>query len=234
MGRIEKTVFISYRRTNFPWALSIFQNLTQYGYDVFFDVHGITSGDFERVILQNIWARAHFLVVLTPSTLERCEEPDDWLRREIETALASQRNIVPLMLEGCNFSTPTIANQLTSTLAPLKHYNALEVPELYFAEAMQRLRDGYLNVPLDTVLHPASPLAKQKAKIQQAATAAALTPAPMRKQRLIDERTRQCHEVLANPHLSTKEKISIFLDVYCMFKSLERGNELRDVLLQYP
>ena len=28
MERIEKTVFISYRRTNFPWALAIFQDLS--------------------------------------------------------------------------------------------------------------------------------------------------------------------------------------------------------------
>jgi len=27
MERIEKTVFLSYRRTNFPWALAIFQDL---------------------------------------------------------------------------------------------------------------------------------------------------------------------------------------------------------------
>ena len=30
----EKTVFISYRRTNFPWALNIYQYLTKNGYDV--------------------------------------------------------------------------------------------------------------------------------------------------------------------------------------------------------
>ncbi len=46
MGRVEKTVFISYRRSNAPWALAIFQNLTQHGYDVFFDYLGIASGDF--------------------------------------------------------------------------------------------------------------------------------------------------------------------------------------------
>ena len=61
MERIEKTVFPSYRRTNIPWALAIFQNLTQHGYDVFFDYNGIASGDFESVILGNITARAHFL-----------------------------------------------------------------------------------------------------------------------------------------------------------------------------
>jgi hypothetical protein len=71
MGRIEKTVFISYRRTNVPWALAIYQDLTSHGYDVFFDYAGIASGDFERVILENISGRAHFLVLLTPSALER-------------------------------------------------------------------------------------------------------------------------------------------------------------------
>jgi hypothetical protein len=54
MERIEKTVFLSYRRTNSPWALAIFQNLTLHGYDVFFDYDGIASGDFERVILENL------------------------------------------------------------------------------------------------------------------------------------------------------------------------------------
>src|ERR1039457_4292960 len=100
MERIEKTVFISYRRTNFPWALAIFQDLTQHGYDVFFDFTGLASGDFESVILENIHSRAHFLVLLTPSALERCGAPGDWLRLEIEDAIDSRRNIVPLMLEG--------------------------------------------------------------------------------------------------------------------------------------
>jgi TIR domain len=95
MERVEKTAFLSYRRTNIPWALAISQNLTHHGYDVFFDYNGIASGDFERVILENIKARAHFLVVLTPSALERCDDPADWLRREIETALASLASAIP-------------------------------------------------------------------------------------------------------------------------------------------
>ena len=37
MGRVEKTVFISYRRTNVAWALAVHQALTQHSYDVFFD-----------------------------------------------------------------------------------------------------------------------------------------------------------------------------------------------------
>src|SRR5713226_3152593 len=175
MERIEKTVFLSSRHTNIPWALAIFQNLTQHGYDVFFDYNGIAGGDFERVILGNITARAHFLVLLTPSALERCDDPADWLRREIETALATQRNTVPLMLEGFDFGTPKIASQLTGTLAALKHYNGLSIPRAYFLEAMERLRGRYLNVPLTAVLHPASASAQQAATEQK--TAAGVAPA---------------------------------------------------------
>ncbi len=173
MERVEKTVFLSYRRTNFPWALAIFQDLTQHGYDVFFDYNGAASGDFESVILGNIKARAHFLVLLTPSALERCDDPADWLRREIETALTNQRNIVPLMLEGFDFGTPRITSQLTGTLAPLKAYNGLSIPPEYFMEAMGRLRDRYLNVPLTAVLHPVSAPVKQATTEQKAAADAA-------------------------------------------------------------
>src|SRR5580658_5665112 len=173
MERIERTVFLSYRRTNVPSALAIYQNLTHHGYDVFFDYSGIAAGDFERIILENVTARAHFLVVLTPSALERCGDPSDWLRREIETALSSQRNIVPLMLEGFDFGTPKIARKLTGKLAALKHYNGLSIPPEYFMEAMGRLRDRYLNVPLTAVLHPASTSVQRAATEQKAAADAA-------------------------------------------------------------
>jgi Flp pilus assembly protein TadD len=175
MERVEKTVFLSYRRTNIPWALAIFQNLTQQGYDVFIDYTGIASGDFEGTILGNITARAHFLVLLTPSALERCDDPADWLRREIETALDTHRNIIPLMLEGFDFGTPKIATQLTGKLATLKHYQGLSIPPECFMEAMARLRDRYLNVPLKAVLHPASPPAQQAATEQKAEADAAPT-----------------------------------------------------------
>src|SRR5262245_22547117 len=127
MARVEKTVFISYRRTDVFQALAIFQALTHTGYDVFFDFEGVASGDFGRVILENIKSRAHFLVLLTPSALDRCVEPEDWLRREIEEALDTQRNIVPLMFEGFNFNSPAITSRLTGKLALLKKYNGLRI-----------------------------------------------------------------------------------------------------------
>jgi tetratricopeptide (TPR) repeat protein len=146
MGRIEKTVFISYRRTNVPWALAIYQNLTMHGYDVFFDYQSIDSGNFEKVILENIKARAHFLVILTPSALERCKEPGDWLRREIETAMDEKRNIVPLMLDSFDFGSSLVTQALTGKLTALSNINGLRVYSEYFFEAMDKLRERYINL----------------------------------------------------------------------------------------
>jgi tetratricopeptide (TPR) repeat protein len=167
--QVEKTVFISYRRTNVFNALAIYQNLTAHGFDVFFDYESIKSGSFEQIILNQIAARAHFVVLLTPSALERCNEPGDWLRREIEHALDSKRNIVPLMFEG--FSFRDVQQYLTGRLAILSSYNAITVPAEYFDAAMHRLRNDFLNVSLDVVLHPTT--ASDRVTVQQVQAAAA-------------------------------------------------------------
>jgi len=123
-----------------------------HGYDVFFDYQSIDSGNFEKVILENIKARAHFLVVLTPSALERLKEPNDWLRREIETAMDEKRNIVPLMLESFDFGSPLVTQALTGKLAVLKSYNGLRVYSEYFFEAMDKLRERYMNVEVSGIV----------------------------------------------------------------------------------
>ena len=178
MARIEKTVFISYRRTDVYTALAVYENLKNQGYDIFFDYRSIASGDFEQVISSNIRARAHFLLILTPTALDRCNEPGDWLRREIELAIDEKRNIVPLFFKGFRFggsSTSGISKWLrfgkpevlTGKLRNLSRYNGLNVHEDYFDEAMVRLRTEYLSKPLDMVLHPVSTQVRKVVKEEQ-------------------------------------------------------------------
>ena len=169
IAHIEKTVFISYRRTNLPWAITIYQNLAANGFDVFFDYNSIKSGDFEQIIVQNVKGRAHFVVLLTPSALERCSEPGDWLRHEIELAIDEKRNIVPLFFEGFSFSNPSVSKYLTGNLELLKKYNGMTVPAEYFEAAMSKLRNEFLSVPLNTVLHPVSNKVEKAVKVQQSA-----------------------------------------------------------------
>ena len=152
MGITPKTVFISYRRTNFYTALAVYQDLTAHGYDVFFDYESIDSGDFETVIFENIRYRAHFVVILSPSALERLGEKNSVMRREVELAIDENRNIIPLMMESFDFGSPSAKAALTGKLEALSSYNGLKlVPEYIFA-GMEKLR-RFLNVELEAVRH---------------------------------------------------------------------------------
>ena len=188
MARIEKTVFISYRRKDVYTALAVYENLKNQGYDVFFDYRSISSGDFEQIITSNIRARAHFLLILTPTALDRSNEPGDWLRREIELAIDEKRNIIPLFFKGFRFDVPSVSEKLTGRLKNISRYNGLNVHEDYFDEAMRRLRTQYLNEPLDTVLHPVSNEVQEVVNEEKLAADKAL------EQKEVSKRVREEHD----------------------------------------
>jgi hypothetical protein len=65
-----------HQRHDIALAIERSLNLTAHPVPVFMDYDGIASGNFDAVILENIRARAHFLVLLTPTALERCSDPE--------------------------------------------------------------------------------------------------------------------------------------------------------------
>lgn len=167
MSQIENTVFICYRRANAFHALAVYQDLTQNGYDVFMDYQNIDAGDFEHIIMENIKGRAHFIVILTPSALERCAQKEDWLRREVEYALDHKRNIIPLTFESFDYNSPAIKPYLTGRLALLTRYQAQRVPVDFFDAAMDKVRHRFLDKPVDTIIHPMSTDAQRIVQQQQ-------------------------------------------------------------------
>lgn len=172
-----KTVFISYRREVSSYiARAVFMDLRAHGYDVFMDVESINAGEFGRVIQHQIAARAHFVVILGPGSVERCVEADDWLRREIETALDHRRNIIPLLCD--NFSFAASGRYLTGRLAQLANFNGVNVHHDYFDEAMTRLRTRFLAQPPAVALAPLS--TQEQQVVRETIAAIASQPVPTR------------------------------------------------------
>lgn len=143
----QKTVFISYRRsTSKHLARSIYQNLKMNDWDAFFDVNSIDSGDFDRIILSQIGARAHFILLISPGSLERCANSGDWVLREIEEALRLERNFVPIIEEATDFDRE-VAYLPASIRAEVSKKNGIRLLHDYFDEGLERLRTRFLKAP---------------------------------------------------------------------------------------
>ena len=113
-------VFISYRRSGGEYTAKILRDrLEDMGYRVFFDVESLRSGYFNTKLYSVIDECRDFLLILSPGALDRCANPDDWVRLEVERALAQEKNIIPIMLRGFDFP-----QQLPESLEHLRFYPA--------------------------------------------------------------------------------------------------------------
>ena len=95
-------IFISYRRKGAGAGVAgeLQAKLENLGYKVFLDVDKIGSGQFPTQIKQAITECKDFLLVLSPGTLDRCVDEEDWVRREIILAQEMNKNIVGIGLPG--------------------------------------------------------------------------------------------------------------------------------------
>lgn len=92
-------VFVSYRHASAKTeAHLIFAALESQGIRVFVDDAQPGPGELKQVILPEVVARPNFVLLLSEETLIRCQEPKDWVRAEIEQAMAHRRNIIPVDL----------------------------------------------------------------------------------------------------------------------------------------
>ncbi len=90
-------IFISYRRDGGKeLARPLKSELELRGYRVFLDFDELKDGVFDRRIMEAIDAAPIFMVILSPHALDRCVNADDWVRREIEYALAHDRHFIPV------------------------------------------------------------------------------------------------------------------------------------------
>jgi tetratricopeptide (TPR) repeat protein len=173
----SKTVFISYRRSiNWAHARLVFDELRKRGYDVFMDVENLGSGDFEHIILQEIKARAHFIVMLSIPALKRCSEPQDWLRREIEYAMDNGRNIVPIRIDSFDFKHAK--KYLTGKLDRLHRYNGPSLNAEYFDKAIDNLVNRFLVQPVYAPITP--PTADTQNEVARIIKDIAAQPEPTR------------------------------------------------------
>ena len=135
--------FISYRRdTGIDFAARLNERFSKEGYDCFFDVERMRSGRFDKQLYSKIEQSTNFIIVLSPNALDRCKNRGDWVRLELEKAIALNKNIVPVFMPKFSFPDDmpdTIS--VVSTMQGVNYVHGRDGFNKLFAELLSYMVD---------------------------------------------------------------------------------------------
>jgi TIR domain-containing protein len=144
-------IFVSYRRSDSQgWAGRLGERFARAFGDValFFDIESIAPGDdFVEAIDRSLAESEVALVLIGPGWLtaslpdgrRRLDDPGDFVRLEIETALARKVRVIPVLLGG---TAMPAQEKLPASLAPFARRNAFELSDLRWDYDCERLLDA--------------------------------------------------------------------------------------------
>jgi hypothetical protein len=133
---VQHTIFISYRRDDSEGETGrLFDDLTRaYGSDaVFMDVAGIAPGlDFRKAIDDNVSGCGVFLAVIGSQWAtvmgtngeRRLDDPNDFVRLEIASALARNIAVIPVLVHGAKMPHRDL---LPDNIKDLAYRNSVEI-----------------------------------------------------------------------------------------------------------
>jgi hypothetical protein len=136
-------VFLSYRRDDVRGQTGrLFDRLSEhFGEDlVFMDVESLYPGEHFDVAIEHAIRQCNVVLVLIGQrwldTTSRLDDPGDFLRREVGTALKLGRPVVPLLVDG---GVLPLASQLPDDMQELVRGQAFELRHRTFARDVSEL-----------------------------------------------------------------------------------------------
>ena len=142
---LAKTIFISYRRHASASAGRLYDAMIyRLGEEsVFLDVDGIAPGaDFARTLRQTLGTCRVLVVVIDPLWLSepsRLDDPNDWVRQEIEFALTRRLDIFPVLVDGAAMPR---REALPASIAALAGHQSAEITATRYRYDVTRLLDA--------------------------------------------------------------------------------------------
>lgn len=94
-------IFVSHSHTDLEYCRAFVNGLRAHGIDVWYDEHNLGSGQLRQVIVREMEARPHFVVILSEAAVA-----SEWVNREINAALdlddeGSIKTLLPVIAGRC-------------------------------------------------------------------------------------------------------------------------------------
>ena len=159
-------IFISYRRDDTRQAAGRLGDdlVREFGQDrIFRDIERIELGvEFAQVLneaLNNcnvmlVLIGRHWLTVTDVQGAPRLDQPTDWIRTEIVTALTRKVRVVPVLVDGATLPTEA---ELPDDLRPLVRRQAFQIEDARWRSDVQRLVEGLSRLEGLAVVRPPTP-----------------------------------------------------------------------------
>lgn len=113
----------------------VFQNyINKRGINAFIDIESMHAGRFDEQIYDRINDCNSFLLILSPNTLDKCINIDDWSRLKIEKALELKKNIVLVIMP--NFSFP---DTLSASIKNIRYYQGVQSKMEFIIETVNKV-----------------------------------------------------------------------------------------------
>ena len=108
------SVFLSYRRADTPYAAGRLADRLGERFKLFMDIDIAPGLHFGRALTEAVEGCDAMVVLIGPSWLTAVEEdgsrrldnPRDWVVQEIESALAREVTVIPVLVDGARMPTP--------------------------------------------------------------------------------------------------------------------------------
>ena len=125
-------IFLSYRRSDGKLLARLLkESLEKRGYRVFLDMDELLDSVFDEHIIQAIQSAPIFLLLMTKQCFSRCSHTNDWVRMEIECAVRSRKNIIPINPDNSFTGFPkTMPSHLREVLS-MHQYSSIDTGQLY-------------------------------------------------------------------------------------------------------
>lgn len=122
-------IFISYRRSDgiYP-AYLLYSDLLDNRFKVFFDKVSLRSGPFPAQIEEQIKSSNDFIMIITKDYFsERIFDSNDWVFREITTALKYHKNIIPYIIDDCIPEQNMLPDSIKSVVELQRFYQSGDI-----------------------------------------------------------------------------------------------------------